>query len=135
MLHITSAKYIRDYKIEVVFNDGRKGEADLAPALKIEGWRIPVAARHRAVLSSCRRAGTRYRSLAEWVRSCARVCLFLRIQERSVAAVAIQEVGLYFVILVIASFGCKARLGYAQSSPANVGLRKLSAHRYRSVYF
>ena len=34
MLHITSAKYVRDYKIEVIFNDGRKGEADLSPALK-----------------------------------------------------------------------------------------------------
>lgn len=34
MLHITSAKYVKDYRIEVVFNDGRKGEADLSPALK-----------------------------------------------------------------------------------------------------
>ncbi len=33
-LHITQAKYIADYKIEVCFNNGRKGIADLFEALK-----------------------------------------------------------------------------------------------------
>ena len=33
-LHITNAKYIEDYKVEVSFNNGRKGVADLSPALK-----------------------------------------------------------------------------------------------------
>ena len=33
-LHITKAKYISDYKIEVVFNDGRRGVADLKCILK-----------------------------------------------------------------------------------------------------
>ena len=32
-LHVTNAKYIKDYKIEVSFNDGRQGVADLTPAL------------------------------------------------------------------------------------------------------
>jgi hypothetical protein len=30
-LHITNAVYITDYKIDVLFNNGRKGIADLAP--------------------------------------------------------------------------------------------------------
>jgi len=34
-LHITDARYIEDYKIEVTFNDGRKGVADLYDALKV----------------------------------------------------------------------------------------------------
>ena len=33
-LHIKNAKYIRDYKVEVAFNNGRKGVADLSSALK-----------------------------------------------------------------------------------------------------
>lgn len=33
-LHITNAKYIEDYKIEVSFNNGRKGVADLSGSLK-----------------------------------------------------------------------------------------------------
>ena len=33
-LHITSAKYLEDYKIRVAFNDGREGIADLSNALK-----------------------------------------------------------------------------------------------------
>lgn len=33
-LHITQARYIRDYTLEVSFNDGSKGVADLAEALK-----------------------------------------------------------------------------------------------------
>jgi Protein of unknown function (DUF2442) len=33
-LHITNARYLEDYKVEVSFNDGRKGIADLADALK-----------------------------------------------------------------------------------------------------
>ncbi len=33
-LHITNAKYIDGYKVEVSFNDGRKGVADLIDALK-----------------------------------------------------------------------------------------------------
>ena len=33
-LHITNARYLEDYKVEVSFNDGRKGVADLADALK-----------------------------------------------------------------------------------------------------
>ena len=33
-LHVTNAKYIEDYKVEVSFNNGRKGVADLTGALK-----------------------------------------------------------------------------------------------------
>jgi hypothetical protein len=33
-LHVTSAKYIEDYKVEVSFNNGRKGVADLSDALR-----------------------------------------------------------------------------------------------------
>ncbi len=33
-LHITQAKYLSDYKVEVFFNDGKRGIADLAEALK-----------------------------------------------------------------------------------------------------
>jgi hypothetical protein len=33
-LHIIEAKYISDYKIEVLFNNGRKGVADLSRVLK-----------------------------------------------------------------------------------------------------
>ncbi len=33
-LHITEARYIEGYKVEVSFNDGRKGIADLSAALK-----------------------------------------------------------------------------------------------------
>ena len=33
-LHITNARYLEDYKVEVFFNNGRKGIADLAEALK-----------------------------------------------------------------------------------------------------
>ncbi|RLJ22246.1 DUF2442 domain-containing protein [bacterium endosymbiont of Escarpia laminata] len=33
-LHVTNASYIEDYKVEVLFNDGRKGVADLSSALK-----------------------------------------------------------------------------------------------------
>jgi hypothetical protein len=33
-LHLTKAKYIRDFIIEVAFNDGRSGLADLSIALK-----------------------------------------------------------------------------------------------------
>ncbi len=33
-LHITNAKYLEDYKIEVSFNNGRKGVADLSKVLK-----------------------------------------------------------------------------------------------------
>ncbi len=33
-LHVTNAKYIEDYKVEVSFNNGRKGVADLIGALK-----------------------------------------------------------------------------------------------------
>jgi hypothetical protein len=33
-LHITSAKYLKDYKIRVAFNNGREGIADLSGALK-----------------------------------------------------------------------------------------------------
>ena len=32
-LHITDAKYAGDYKVEVSFNDGRKGIADLSDSL------------------------------------------------------------------------------------------------------
>ncbi|WP_428357780.1 DUF2442 domain-containing protein [Methyloprofundus sp.] len=32
-LHVTSAKYLEDYKVEVSFNNGRKGIADLSDAL------------------------------------------------------------------------------------------------------
>jgi len=33
-LHVTNAKYIEDYKIEVSFNNGKKGVADLMETLK-----------------------------------------------------------------------------------------------------
>ena len=33
MLHVTSAKYLHDYQIEVSFNDGRKGITDLSKTL------------------------------------------------------------------------------------------------------
>lgn len=33
-LHVTSAKYLEDYKIRVSFNNGREGIADLSNALK-----------------------------------------------------------------------------------------------------
>ena len=33
ILHITEAKYIKDYEVEVVFNDGRRGIADLSGVL------------------------------------------------------------------------------------------------------
>jgi len=33
-LHVTDAKYLTDYKVEVTFNNGRKGIADLSDALK-----------------------------------------------------------------------------------------------------
>lgn len=33
-LHVKSAKYIKDYELEVLFNNGRKGVADLSDALK-----------------------------------------------------------------------------------------------------
>lgn len=33
ILHVKKAKYIEDYKVEVFFNDGRKGIADLSDAL------------------------------------------------------------------------------------------------------
>lgn len=32
-LHVTDARYLRDYLVEVAFNDGRMGIADLAGAL------------------------------------------------------------------------------------------------------
>jgi len=32
-LHVTSAKYLEDYRIEVSFNNGREGIADLSDAL------------------------------------------------------------------------------------------------------
>lgn len=34
LLHVTEARYIEGYKIEVSFDDGRKGIADLSGALK-----------------------------------------------------------------------------------------------------
>ena len=33
-LHVTEARYLEGYKVEVSFNDGRKGVADLSEALK-----------------------------------------------------------------------------------------------------
>lgn len=33
-VHILQAKYIEDYRVEVVFNDGRRGIADLEDALR-----------------------------------------------------------------------------------------------------
>ncbi|MCL0078638.1 DUF2442 domain-containing protein [Dehalococcoidia bacterium] len=33
-LHVTDAKYIEDYRVEISFNDGRNGVADLSDALK-----------------------------------------------------------------------------------------------------
>jgi len=33
-LHVTNARYIEDYKVEVSFNNGRKGIADLSDVLK-----------------------------------------------------------------------------------------------------
>ena len=34
ILHITNAKYLKDYQVEVEFNDGRKGVADLSSVLQ-----------------------------------------------------------------------------------------------------
>jgi len=34
ILHVTDAKYAGDYRVEVVFNDGRRGVADLYEALR-----------------------------------------------------------------------------------------------------
>jgi hypothetical protein len=33
-LHVSDARYLDDYKVEVLFNDGRTGIADLSSALK-----------------------------------------------------------------------------------------------------
>jgi len=33
-LHVTEAKYLHDYVVEVAFNDGKRGCADLSDALK-----------------------------------------------------------------------------------------------------
>lgn len=33
ILHIISARYLKEYKVEVIFNDGKKGIADLSDAL------------------------------------------------------------------------------------------------------
>jgi len=34
ILHITEAKYLSDYKVKVVFNDGKEGVADLSDVLR-----------------------------------------------------------------------------------------------------
>ena len=34
ILHITEAKYLNDYKVQVVFNDGKEGVADLFDVLR-----------------------------------------------------------------------------------------------------
>ena len=34
MLHVTNAKYVGEYQVEVTFNNGRKGIADLTEALR-----------------------------------------------------------------------------------------------------
>jgi hypothetical protein len=34
ILHVTDAKYLKDYLIEVSFNDGKKGIADLSQSLE-----------------------------------------------------------------------------------------------------
>ena len=39
-LHVTSAKYLEDYKIRVSFNNGREGIADLSNALKGKKFEI-----------------------------------------------------------------------------------------------
>lgn len=33
ILHVTEARYLKDYEVEVAFNDGRKGIADLSDSL------------------------------------------------------------------------------------------------------
>jgi len=33
-IHITEAKYLSDYRVEVFFNDGKQGTADLSEAIK-----------------------------------------------------------------------------------------------------
>ena len=33
-LHVTEARYVGDYKVEVLFNDGKRGIADLSETLK-----------------------------------------------------------------------------------------------------
>ena len=33
-LHVTEAVYLHDYQVEITFNNGKKGIADLSPALK-----------------------------------------------------------------------------------------------------
>ncbi|MBF0240801.1 MAG: DUF2442 domain-containing protein [SAR324 cluster bacterium] len=34
ILHVTNAKYLEDYRVEVSFNDGRKGIVDLSKSLE-----------------------------------------------------------------------------------------------------
>jgi hypothetical protein len=34
ILHVTDAKYLEDYRIEVSFNDGKKGTVDLSQSLR-----------------------------------------------------------------------------------------------------
>lgn len=34
ILHVTNAKYLADYTVEVTFNDGRKGVADLSDIIR-----------------------------------------------------------------------------------------------------
>lgn len=36
ILHITEARYLDNYRVEVVFNDGKKGVADLSEVLTSE---------------------------------------------------------------------------------------------------
>lgn len=37
-LHITDAKYVEEYKVQVTFNNGRKGVADLSSVLNGEAF-------------------------------------------------------------------------------------------------
>ena len=40
MNSVVSAKYLKDYKIEIIFDDGKKGVADLAQTLQTDHRKI-----------------------------------------------------------------------------------------------
>ena len=40
MKNVVSAKYLNDYKIEIVFDDGKKGVADLAQTIQTDPRKI-----------------------------------------------------------------------------------------------
>ena len=48
-LHVTSAKYLEDYKVKVSFNNGREGIADLTDALN---GKVFAALKNKAAFSN-----------------------------------------------------------------------------------